>query len=260
MPYSPEQISRYLARIGVTGGLPKTQEALSRIVSAHYRTVPYENLDILRGRPLGLDPDALYRKIVENRRGGFCFELNAALGNLLEGLGFSVTRLAARFLRGEPEGAVPMRRHQVLLAHLPEGDFLCDAGIMREAPRMALPLVYGQTFSDGMGEYRLERDSFYGTVLLQRLREPEFVPFFGFTMEPQTPGDYVMPCFFCEKHPDSPFVRGRMVGIYTETGSWNLVGNSLRRLENGVVAERRELSEEEIPGILERIFGIPRNQ
>lgn len=228
MPYSPEQISRYLARIGVTGGLPKTQEALSRIVSAHYRTVPYENLDILRGRPLGLNPDALYRKIVENRRGGFCFELNAALGNLLEGLGFSVTRLAARFLRGEP--------------------------------RMALPLVYGQTFSDGMGEYRLERDSFYGTVLLQRLREPEFVPFFGFTMEPQTPGDYVMPCFFCEKHPDSPFVRGRMVGIYTETGSWNLVGNSLRRLENGVVAERRELPEEEIPGILERIFGIPRNQ
>ena len=48
--------------------------------------------------------------------------------------------------------------------------------------------------------------------------------------------------------------------IYTETGSWNLVGNSLRRLENGVVAERRELPEEEIPGILERIFGIPRNQ
>ena len=260
MSYTPEQISRYLARIGVAGPLPRTPETLSALISAHYRTVPYENLDILRDRPLDLSPDALYRKIVEDHRGGFCFELNAALGNLLEGLGFSVTRLAARFLRGEPEGETPMRRHQILLVHLPEGDFLCDAGIMREASRMALPLVYGRIFSDGMGEYRLEPDPFYGTVLLQRLDEPEFVPFFGFTMEPQIPEDYVMPCFYCEKHPDSPFTRGRMVGIYTETGSWNLVENSLRRLENGRIVERRDLTGEEVPEILERIFGIPRNE
>ena len=57
-----------------------------------------------------------------------------------------------------------MRRHRILLVHLPEGDYLCDAGIMREASRRALPLVYDRTFSDGMGEYRFQKDPFCGTV------------------------------------------------------------------------------------------------
>ncbi len=256
MAYSAEQVKAYLARIGLSGELPLTAETLTRIVSAHYQTVPYENLFILSGTPLDLSPEALFQKIVLEHRGGFCFELNAALGELLEGLGFSVTHLAARFLRGEPEG-IPMRRHHILLVHLPEGDYLCDAGIMREASRRALPLVYDRTFSDGMGEYRFQKDPFYGTVLLQRLSEPEFVPFFGFTMEPQIPADYVMPCFYCEKHPDSPFIKDYMVGIYTEKGSWNLVGHSLRRLENGWIAEQRELTEKELSGVLEARFGIP---
>ena len=75
-------------------------------------------------------------------------------------------------------------------------------------------------------------------------------------MEPQVNADFVMPCFYCEKHPDSPFIRERMVGIYTEGGSWNLVGSSLRRLEGGRILERRELSEEEVPATLRDIFGI----
>ena len=115
MAYSAEQVKAYLARIGLSGELPLTAETLTRIVSAHYQTVPYENLFILSGTPLDLSPEALFQKIVLEHRGGFCFELNAALGELLEGLGFSVTHLAARFLRGEPEG-IPMRRHHILLA------------------------------------------------------------------------------------------------------------------------------------------------
>ena len=109
MAYSAEQVKAYLARIGLSGELPLTAETLTRIVSAHYQTVPYENLFILSGTPLDLSPEALFQKIVLEHRGGFCFELNAALGELPEGLGFSVTHLAARFLRGEPEG-IPMRR------------------------------------------------------------------------------------------------------------------------------------------------------
>ncbi len=98
MTYSQEQISRYLDRIGLEGPFPQNAESLSRIILAHYQAIPYENLDILAGRPLCLEPDALFQKIVENRRGGFCFELNEALGCLLSSLGFSVSHLAARFV------------------------------------------------------------------------------------------------------------------------------------------------------------------
>lgn len=254
--YTKEQTALYLERIGVTGDLPLNADTLTKIVAAHYCTVPYENLDILADKPLNLDPQALFEKIVLNHRGGFCFELNEALGNLLSSLGFSVTHYAARFILGEPADRLPMRRHHVLLVHLPEGDWLCDAGIMREAPRIALKLEPGLAQSDGIGEYKFEKDPFYGNVLLQKLPGQDFVPFFGFTLEPQINADFVMPCFYCEKHPGSPFIHGNMVGIHTPTGSWNLSGMQLRRLEGAEIVERRDLTEEEIPGVLQDIFGM----
>ena len=123
---------------------------------------------------------------------------------------------------------------------------------------MALRLECGPVQADGIGKYRFEEDPFYGHVLCQSLNGQDFVPLFGFTGEPQANADFVMPCFYCERHPDSPFIRERMVGIYTEGGSWNLVGSSLRRLEGGRVVQRQEVPEGEIPAVLEDIFGIPR--
>lgn len=254
--YTKEQVAQYLERIGVTGELPLTSATLTKIIAAHYCAVPYENQYILAGRPLDLDPQALFEKIVLRHRGGFCFELNEALGNLLSSLGFSVTHLAARFILGEPADRLPMRRHHVLLVHLPDGDWLCDAGIMREAPRVALKLTPGLVQGDGIGEYKFVTDPFYGNILMQKLPGQDFVPFFGFTMEPQINADFVMPCFYCEKHPGSPFIHGNMVGIHTPTGSWNLSGSQLRRLEGAEIVERRDLTDEEIPGVLRDIFGL----
>ena len=254
--YTKEQIAKYLARIGVEGELPLTSDTLTKIVSAHYRAIPYENLDILAGVPLDLSEEALFDKLIERRRGGFCFELNEALGTLLSSLGFSVTHLAARFILGEPENVLPMRRHHILLVHLDDGDWLCDAGIMREAPRRALKLVPGLVQEDGIGAYKFVEDPFYGQILMQKVSGGDFVPFFGFTMEPQITQDFVMPCFYCEKHPGSPFIKDNMVGIYTADGAWNLAGKELRRLKGAEITERRALTDEEIPGVLRDIFGM----
>ena len=162
--YTKEQIAKYLARIGVEGELPLNSDTLTKIVSAHYYAIPYENLDILAGVPLDLSQDALFDKLIERRRGGFCFELNEALGTLLTSLGFSVTHLAARFILGEPADVLPMRRHHILLVHLPDGDWLCDAGIMREAPRKALKLDTSLVQEDGIGAYKFVEDPFYGHI------------------------------------------------------------------------------------------------
>ena len=194
--YTKEQVAQYLERIGIAGDLPLNADTLTKIVAAHYCAVPYENLNILAGTPLDLDPQALFEKIVVQHRGGFCFELNEALGNLLSSLGFSVTHLAARFILGEPADRLPMRRHHVLLVHLPDGDWLCDAGIMRESYRAALKLEHGLVQPDGIGEYTIEAHPFYGNLILQRLEKDVFEPLMGFTLEPQTPGDYIMPSFY----------------------------------------------------------------
>jgi len=141
--FSPEQVEKYLERIGLHGPMTLNHDTLNRIVWAHYTSVPYENLDTMNQIPVLLSEEALYDKIVNRHRGGWCFELNAALSLLLRGLGFEVTLLAARFLAGEDPKVIPLRRHEVLLVTLPEGQYLCDAGIMRESCRRALKLEYG---------------------------------------------------------------------------------------------------------------------
>jgi arylamine N-acetyltransferase len=89
-------ITSYLGRIGYLGSVSPTEEALCAIHRAHMLSVPFENLDIARSRRLVVEPKSNVRKIVELRRGGFCYELNGAFASLLQALGFKVTLLSAR--------------------------------------------------------------------------------------------------------------------------------------------------------------------
>ena len=89
-------VAAYLERIGYSGGLAPGAETLRNIHRAHLFAVPFENLDIGWRREIRLNPEALVEKIVGQRRGGFCYELNGAFASLLRALGFQVTLLSAR--------------------------------------------------------------------------------------------------------------------------------------------------------------------
>src|ERR1700751_1035456 len=88
-----------LARIPYNGTLDPTAETLSRLHLAHLYTVPFENLDIHLGRRITCEEERFFHKIVDLRRGGFCYELNGAFASLLRELGFRVTLLSARVAR-----------------------------------------------------------------------------------------------------------------------------------------------------------------
>ena len=79
-------VQKYLGRIGYQGDTQPTAENLSRLQCAHLYSVPYENMDILWERPIVLEKEALYTKIVEKRRGGYCFELNSLFNALCKGV------------------------------------------------------------------------------------------------------------------------------------------------------------------------------
>ena len=89
-------VQAYLDRIRHTGSTTPTLETLRTIHRAHMLAVPFENLDIALGRKIVVDEEAFLRKVVEQHRGGFCYELNGAFAALLRGLGFQVTLLSAR--------------------------------------------------------------------------------------------------------------------------------------------------------------------
>src|SRR5690348_13748024 len=81
----------YLARIGYTGPLQPSAESLRLLQRAHLLSVPFENLDIGRKRKIMVDRERSVAKVVSEKRGGFCYELNGAFATLLESLGFKVT-------------------------------------------------------------------------------------------------------------------------------------------------------------------------
>ena len=114
-------VKKYFDRIGLALPDPVVpdSELLRKLHFAHCTTVPYENLDMIRGIPTSLEEGALFRKIVEEGRGGLCFELNGSFGYLLRALGYKVTDYAARYLRGET--ALPMRRHRVMKVEATDG-------------------------------------------------------------------------------------------------------------------------------------------
>jgi N-hydroxyarylamine O-acetyltransferase len=122
-------IERYLERIEVSGPLPPTVETLHQLQRAHMLHVPFESYDCALGRPVIVDPEVNFEKIVGQHRGGFCFELNGPFSRLLEALGFEVTLLSARpFTVGKESEAEPEFSHLALMVPVDGERWLVDVG------------------------------------------------------------------------------------------------------------------------------------
>ena len=130
-------LEAYLTRIGYDGPARPDLETLRGLVAAHVQSVPFENLDVQLNRRLDLTVEAAYAKIVERRRGGWCYELNGLFGWALEQIGFDVRRLSAAVMR-EKLGDVQRDTHLCLLVTLDE-PYLVDVGF-GSSLRAPLPL------------------------------------------------------------------------------------------------------------------------
>jgi N-hydroxyarylamine O-acetyltransferase len=131
----------WLARIGHRGSCAATLDTLHALVAAHSRAIAYESIDVLLGRPPTLDLASLQKKMIAGGRGGYCFEQNMLFRGGLQSLGYKVTSLQARVVRGLEIDAPRPMLHMVLRVDLPEGPFLADVGFGNLAPTAALSLA-----------------------------------------------------------------------------------------------------------------------
>lgn len=254
------QVQAYIKRLELNNSYfehKPDKDLLDALQYAHVTKVPYENLDILDNIPLKLDEASLYKKIVEDHRGGYCFEVNALLEHLLKALGYKTTNCFARYLRGEDK--IPMRRHRVIMADSDELEcrYFVDAGIGERAPRSPLKLLEGVEQEQYGEVYRFEKDEMLGWVLWDRYKG-EWNRFMSFTEDAQVEDDYVTTSFYCEKHPDSPFNKGNMLSIKTSNGRKTISDNEFRIFEGDgikaqLICDRAQLNE-----ILAEHFGIMR--
>lgn len=257
------KVQGYLDRIGYRGPLELNMETLKGLQKAHVYSVPYEDLDIRAGKYISVSLPDIYDKIVNRRRGGYCFELNGLFAWLLRKLGFDVVEYYGRYLEGEPL-EMPMRRHRIARVTLDGKNYICDVGVGVQAPVWPI-LIEADTIQNIDGEdYRMIRHPALGW-LVQGMHKGEWNRIYSFTEDPQFPIDFEMPNHWCVTHPDSIFKNITMVYIRTKKGrntmtevlddNGKTVPEFRRFTPDGVIA-CRTYTKEEYNKALYEYFGI----
>jgi N-hydroxyarylamine O-acetyltransferase len=196
-------VDAYLRRTGARPPLTPSRDDLARLQQAHLAAIPFENLDLLLGRDIRLDLESLQAKLVEGRRGGYCFEQNTLFQAVLRRIGFSVTPLAARVRVGAT--AVRPRTHMLLRVDLPEGSFAADVGFGGDGPLHPLPLEAGREVWVGATGHRFRRED--SQWVLEGHTGDGWNDLYAFTLEAQHPVDFEMANHFTSTHPRSPFLN-----------------------------------------------------
>lgn len=134
-------LDAYLERIRYNGPKKPTLDVLRQLIQAHVQSIPFENLDVLLGRKIALDPASLVQKLVYDRRGGYCFEQNGLFLLVLEALGFQVAPVSARVRWQKPREFTPPRTHLFLRLEINGESWLADVGVGSVTPSLPLRLV-----------------------------------------------------------------------------------------------------------------------
>ncbi|HWT49822.1 MAG TPA: arylamine N-acetyltransferase [Mycobacterium sp.] len=219
----------YFDRINYGGAVEPNLDVLQDLVTAHTRTIPFENLDPLVGVPVDdLSPEALTDKLVHRRRGGYCYEHNGLMGYVLAEVGFRVRRLAGRVTwMLPPDAPLPAQTHTVLAVTFPgsQGSYLVDVGFGGQTPTSPIRIETGSVQQTTHDPYRLE-DRGNG-LALQSLIRGQWVPVYEFSTRTRPEIDLKVGSWFVSTHPSSHFVTGLMAARVTDDGRLNLLGRDL---------------------------------
>lgn len=174
-------LDRYLDRLGIGAPAPDA-DGLAALQRAHLHALPFANIDAFLGVAPSLDLDVIACKLVEENRGGWCFEHNLLFEAGLRAVGFEVSRVMARVRMGQPHGGA--RSHLALIVTTGDSEWLADAGFGGPAPDRPLPLAPGVEHDDTCGTYRLVEDPATGeTVLERRKGDGGWFALYGFARE-----------------------------------------------------------------------------
>jgi len=242
-------------------------DLLRSLHRAHLFTVPFENLDIGLGRKIICNEARILNKIVNEHRGGFCYELNGAFAALLRALGFQVTLLSARVAR-EDGSYGPEFDHLTLRVDLDE-PWLADVGF-GECFLEPLRLESGMEQPQNGRVYRLtslpssaprptstsrstSTDSGFG---LEVMVEGKWKSEYSFTLQPRELSEFAGMCHYHQTSLESHFTRQRICSLATSEGRVTLSDNKLTETHGGSRQETLLSGDQEWRAKLRELFGV----
>jgi N-hydroxyarylamine O-acetyltransferase len=246
----------WLGRIGYTGSRAPTLATLHGLVDAHSAAISYESIDVLLDRSPRLDLASLQRKMIAHRRGGYCFEQNMLFRGGLRSLGFDITSLQARVVRGLAIDAPRPMLHMVLQVNLPEGPYLADVGFGNLAPTAPLQLaadIEQDTPHEAMRFIRMGDE-----LTLQSRLGGRWEHIYRVVLLPRVDAEYEICNWFTASHPDSPY-RSNLIAARPGPNRTRVTLFNARlniRHATGEVERRMLADKNEYHHVLAETFGL----
>ncbi len=245
-------LATYLERIEHSDPVRPTLECFRSVHRHHVQSIPYEDLDVQLGRPLDLDPERIRRKLIVDRRGGWCYEMNGLLGWALAEIGFDVTRMTGGVMRSE-RGDDAYGNHLVLRVDLDGESWIADAGL-GDALFEPIPLREGEHIQNGRTYKLSQLDADTWRFENHEGRQPPTMDFINApadeslfeqtSSELQTAQDSIfvqnLMCFRCRPDGGVDMLLGRVHADFTS-------GPPRKRLLKDAVEFRQ---------VLEQVFGL----
>lgn len=205
------RLADYLERIQFNGDPAVNAETLCAIHHQHLQHIPYENLDVQLGRPLDFDPDRIFHKLVHERRGGWCYEMNGLFGWALTQIGFDVTRMSGGVMR-EQQGDKQLGNHLILEVDLAGTKWLADVGL-GDGVRYPIP-IRTDTYDQAGLQYSLTRvDGDYWRFHNQPFSK---VTSFDFKHSEADEAELAEQCRWLQTDAQSPFKMALIANRFTE--------------------------------------------
>lgn len=239
-------LTDYLFRIGWEGEVRADIATLTRLMQEQLRSIPFENTEVQAGRIPSMVPEDIVEKVINRRRGGYCYEVNGVFAMALNAIGFEWYFAGARSM------LYPTRRpktHMVLIVRLDGRDYLCDCGFGGYALRSPMEIGEGETTQD-TDSYRLERIE--GEYVLGAQVQGEWQRLYGFSLQNQEWIEFTLANYFNATSPDTVFTQKKLAIMQTPKGRKILVDNELKLIEEG----KMEKIEVDYASALKEYFGL----
>ncbi|MEK6478052.1 arylamine N-acetyltransferase [Catalinimonas sp. 4WD22] len=251
-----KNLSQYLQRIGFQTKGSLSVDTLNQLHRAHVSQIPFENLDIHYHQWISLDTDKFYAKIVDRKRGGFCYELNGLFLEALKNLGFEAYFIACSVYVQPLQKFGPYFAHVAIVVEHKNEQWLVDVGFGSSFPE-PLKIEFDKSQKQDGVIYSMRKINDTEISLDRSFDDGDtFIPMYKFTLHPRTLSDFQEMCEFHQTSDQSPLFQKKLCSIATANGRITLTPNHLIITENEKRTEVEVKDEEDFQQKLDTYFGF----